>query len=335
MEDTVSIGGSTLTSQQFGVGYTSTSIEGILGVGYQINEAANTLYENVPAHMVTEGLISSNAFSLWLNDLDSSTGSILFGGVDTDKFSGTLATLPVQKDQNLYAYFLVTLTGVSCGSTSVASDQAIAVVLDSGTSLTYLPDSITEAIYEAVGAEYDSGYGAAFVDCSLRSSKDTFNFTFSDPVISIPMDEMVLDISQGSSSAATFENGEQACLFGIAPAGTSTAVLGDTFLRSAYVVYDLRNNEISIAQTRFNVNSSNILEITNGTNGVPSATLVATAATATTGTDGGSMAATVTLDAAGPTGTSISTSKSGAMQTEMPVGPLVATIGVMVYAVLQ
>lgn len=60
---------------------------------------------------------------------------------------------------------------------------------------------------------------------------------------------------------------------GISDAAGSTAVLGDTFLRSAYVVYDLQNNQISLAQTDFNATSSNVVEIT--ASGVPGATMVA------------------------------------------------------------
>ena len=74
-------------------------------------------------------------------------------------------------------------------------------------------------------------------------------------------------------------------ILGIAPAGSSTPVLGDTFLRSAYVVYDLHNNEISLAQTNFNSTGSNIMEITNSS--VPDATGVASAVTSVAAQTGG------------------------------------------------
>jgi len=85
------------------------------------------------------------------------------------------------------------------------------------------------------------------------------------------------------------------CIIGISPADGSTPVLGDTFLRSAYVVYDLVNNQISLAQTDFNATSSNIMEITNST-GVPSATAVANAVTSVAVQSGGARIGT------GPTG---------------------------------
>ena len=63
--------------------------------------------------------------------------------------------------------------------------------------------------------------------------------------------------------------------------------MGDTFLRSAYVVYDLTNNEISVAETNFNATSSNIQEIASGTSGVPGATQVANAVTSLAVATGG------------------------------------------------
>lgn len=292
MTDTLNIGGASLSNLQFGIGYTSSSSEGILGIGYKINEvqvgrSGLKAYDNVPAAMVAQNLISSNAYSLYLNDLDSSTGSILFGGIDTEQFEGTLATLPVQSVNGEFAEFLITLTDVALGSTTIASNQAVPVLLDSGSSLTYLPNAMTEAIYQAVDAQYDASQGAAFVPCALATNTTTLDYTFSSPKISVSMSELVIALSTSNGQQLTFNDGTPACLFGIAPAGSSTSVLGDTFIRSAYLVYDLDNNEISIAQTSFNATKSNVLEIASGTSGVPSATAVANAVAASGQTTSG------------------------------------------------
>lgn len=294
VSDTLKIGGVSVIGMQFGVAYKSTSSEGILGIGYEINEvqvgrSGASTYENLPAKLVSEGVIQSNAYSLWLNDLDASTGNILFGGVDTARYHGTLATLPIQKEHGYHAEFLITLTEVTLGSQVMAKNQKLAVLLDSGTSLIYLPDAMTESIFEQVGAVYDSDFGAAYVPCSLASNSSTVDFTFGTPTISINMSELVLDAATTTGEQPTYTNGQKACLFGIAPAGSSTATLGDTFLRSAYVVYDLANNEISLAQTNFNATTTTIEEITTGTSAVPNAVLVSNApsATALTGTKSG------------------------------------------------
>ena len=302
MTDTFTLDGTTLPTLQFGIGYTSSANEGILGIGYAINEvqvgrAGQPAYNNLPAQLVAGGLIQSNAYSLWLNDLDANTGSILFGGVDTAKYTGTLETLPIQKENGVFAEFLITLTEVTLGNTVIASNQAQAVLLDSGTSLTYLPDALAAAIYEQVGGEYDTSEGTAYVPCSLATNKTTLDFTFSSPIISVAMRELVIDITNSDGRPVIFKDGTQACLFGIAPAGSGTVVLGDTFMRSAYLVYDLANNEISIAQTDFNATATDIVEIGTGSNSIPNASLVANAATASGGSNSGTVSGTVTLGA--------------------------------------
>jgi hypothetical protein len=320
VSDRFTIGSTTLDRLQFGIGYTSSSYEGILGIGYEINEvqvgrAGKQPYNNLPAQMVANGLIQSNAYSLWLNDLDSNTGNILFGGVDTARFSGTLETLPIQKTSGYFAEFLITLTALSFGDTEIASNQAQAVLLDSGSSLTYLPNAMTEAIYEMVDARYDSNDGAAYVPCSLASNSSTLKFAFSGPSITVDMSEMVIEVYSTNGRQVTFSDGTPACLFGVAPAGSSTSVLGDTFIRSAYLVYDLANNEISIAQTNFNATDTKVQEIGTGTNSVPDATSVANAATATVGAGGGGRidgTATLGLAATG-------TSKGGAERRAPPM----------------
>ncbi|ESZ94988.1 hypothetical protein SBOR_4608 [Sclerotinia borealis F-4128] len=327
--DTFTLGGTRLDKLQFGIGYTSSSSQGILGIGYKINEvqvgrAGKSAYNNLPAQMVADGLINSNAFSLWLNDLDASTGSILFGGVDTAQYHGQLETLPIQKESGYYAEFLITLTEITFGDTVIAKDQALAVLLDSGSSLTYLPDAMTEAIYEMVDAQYDSSDGAAYVSCSLASNTSALNFTFTSPTIQVTMDELVIPVTSTDGRQLTFTDGTPACLFGIAPAGDSTSVLGDTFIRSAYIVYDLANNEISLAQTNFNATSTSVVEITTGTTSVPGAILVANAATASSGSSGGDISGTVSL-------ASGSKSKNAATQTPPPMAFGMAVLGAGIY----
>jgi hypothetical protein len=60
---------------------------------------------------------------------------------------------------------------------------------------------------------------------------------------------------------------------------STTYILGDTFLRSAYVVYDLTHNEIGFAQANFGSTTSNIVELKAADSGIPSLTGVASGVT--------------------------------------------------------
>ena len=283
--DTLNIGGAKLENLQFGLGLDSSSPEGILGIGYPINEIQvnrnnKPQYPNVPQAMVDAKLIQSSAYSLWLDDLESSTGSILFGGIDTKKFKGSLSTLPIQKEFGTFAEFLITLSGVSFTQSGSSdnfnnADLPTPVLLDSGSSLTYLPNNLTEDIYKALDVTYESSEQTAYCDCRIADTDSTLDFTFSSPKISVPMTELAINPGPNEDgSPATFEDGTPLCIFGISPADGTTAVLGDTFIRSAYIVYDLGNNQISIAPTDFNATDSNVVEIGTGTQAVPSATVV-------------------------------------------------------------
>lgn len=284
LADTLKIGGESLEGFQFGLGTDSTSPEGILGIGYptnevQVNRNGGKAYSNLPQAMVDANLIQSSAFSLWLDDLDSSTGNILFGGIDTEKFHGTLSTLPVQQEFGTFAQFIITVSGMSMavnGKTQdLSTDLPIPALLDTGSSLTYLPNDLTQEIYTAYKVTYNGQQQTAYCDCRIGETNDSLEFTFTSPKISVPINE--LTISPGTNpdgSQVTFPDGTPLCIFGIAPADGTTAVLGDTFIRSAYLVYDLGNNEMSIAQTNFNATDSNVIEIGTGTAAVPSATVV-------------------------------------------------------------
>lgn len=273
--DTLKLQGQTVKELQFGIGLDSSTPQNILGIGYTTNEAQSANngdkpYQNLPAQLVADGVISSNAYSLWLNDLDASKGSLLFGGVDQDKYDGDLITMPVQQVADGFYEFFVTLTGVEWDSNSLGKDMALGVLLDSGSTLSYLPDQMVSEIYNQIGAAFDQSSGTAYVTCDMASQDITMKLSFSSPAsIEIPINELVIDMGDDNQQ---FSDGTPACLFGIAPCGGNTCVLGDTFLRSAYVVYDLDNNEISMAQTKYNVSSSDIVEIKKGKEAVPSAT---------------------------------------------------------------
>ena len=280
--DTLGIGGSQIPNVQFGIGYNSSSPQGILGIGYASNEASIPLtgksYTNLPEVLVNQKIINTMAYSLWLNDLDANEGSILFGGVDTDKFHGTLATMPIIQEQGQYREFIVALSSFVAANQTV-STSPIPVLLDSGSSLSYLPTNYAQAVFTIFSAQYDATSGAAIVDCNLMNADATVDFDFSGQVIKVPMSELV--IIDG------YHHNQPVCIFGISDAGDSTAVLGDTFLRSAYVVYDLSNNQISIAPTNFNSTTSSVKEISAGSSGVPDASTVSTAISTLTVTTGG------------------------------------------------
>lgn len=210
------------------------------------------------------------------------TGSILFGGVDTEKYHGDLTVLPIQPDSRSgdIRTFTVVLDAISvvnkAGKSQYSQNSlALPVILDSGTTITYLPDKLSEAIANGVGATSHPTFGL-LVPCSLQNSGAVISFTFggpNGPVIQVGIAEFVTSLVS-SAPAPTFPDNEPACGWGIESAGNSPILFGDTFLRSAYVVYNLENNQIGIAPTNFNATRTNVVEISGSS--IPGASSTAT-----------------------------------------------------------
>ena len=86
------------------------------------------------------------------------------------------------------------------------------------------------------------------------------------PVISVLFSELALPLTDAAGNNVTLTSGATACQFGIDVNNQADVpnLFGDTFLRSAYVVYDLDNKQIGIAPTIFGSTKSNVQEIGTG-----------------------------------------------------------------------
>lgn len=140
---------------------------------------------------------------------------------------------------------------------SVESFEAKAI-LDSGSTICLLPESQAQDLWNAFDIRTVQSINVPFVDCAYAGSKGdgiSIDFTFSGKTISVPLNEMVVDsfaaiqdqIISDPQLSKVFSGWDSACMFGVASASdygvdnSDFALLGDTFLRSAYVVYDLVN----------------------------------------------------------------------------------------------
>lgn len=254
--DDVEIAGATIVDQQFGIANSSSSGKGILGIGLMAIESNSNKYPNVPQSLVDQGFIAQNCYSLWLNDLNESTGSILFGGVDSDKYTGSLYTVPIVGD----TYSSVIFNEIAMDSNIITTESYIGL-LDSGTTFVYLENSLVSAIAKAYNATYDASSEIYFVS---KIPVEPLTIYFSGAPIDVHPSEVFID------GSIFYSNPPGNYIMTIQPytkVGNMT-ILGDFFLRSAYVVYDFENLEISLAQASYSA-ESHIQEI-NGT--VPGAT---------------------------------------------------------------
>lgn len=242
-QDTIYLGGTSITNQRF-ADVTSTSVnQGILGVGRVETESANPPYDNVPITLKKQGKIKTNAYSLYLNSPGAATGTIIFGGVDNAKYSGKLIEESVVLDQ----HFSINLQSLNYDGNKESA--GVGVLLDSGSTISYLPDRIVADLAEKAGARaVPAGLTGDFyfIDCDAKPEGNA-TFTFDNGAeISVPLTEFVT------------QSTNEFCPWGLQSSDTlgGTPILGDNFLRHAYVVYNLEKDTISLAQVKYTSESS-------------------------------------------------------------------------------
>lgn len=201
-----------------------------------------------------------------------------------------MKVLSIVPENGIYQEMLVTLSGITITNQTgvktplTSSSFPTPILLDSGSSLTYLPTSIFNQFASVFNAVDNSG--ELIIDCAYTTtqSRGYVAFTFGDSSdsvsINVPIDELIQAIPGDSKN----------CLLGVLEGSDETYILGDVFLRSAYVVYDLTHNQIGLAQANYESSTSTLVEFKATDSGIPTLTGQASGTTVEPGSKSGAVA---------------------------------------------
>lgn len=250
--DTVVISNATIHDLSFAVVNQTDSNVGVLGIGlpglettYSSGGSNRYQYENLPLKMRSSGLIAKSAYSLYLGEASASTGTVLFGAVDHAKYSGQLTTVPIINTLKSWGYsqpirLEVAVDGIYINDSSTdytVTSNTYSALLDSGSTLSYFPVALIKRLGETLGGSYSSNIGAYVINC-FDDDSVTFTIDFNGAKVAVPLPNLVM--KYGGT-----------CLLGVLPQTSSYILFGDNVLRSAYLVYNLDDYEISIAQAKY------------------------------------------------------------------------------------
>lgn len=297
--DTVCISDICVSNVQFGLAqqvHSTTGYSlGLLGLGYSINEASRHQYPNIPEVLVTAGEINSRLYSVYLNNWDDYSGSILFGGIDTSKYTGPLQSVDILPDKKYgFVYQMVTtvtdmtatvngrssriFSGGAPGPSAYFDRTSLPVLLDTGSAAWSVPYSHFPAIAQPFSYCQIINH-QIICPCSHRDSDDSITLTFEGKIdINVPVSEFIVptyDAETGAPQKFPGMDDEYACAFMIVPSegtGMGFDTLGDAVMRSMYVVFDLDNGQMSIAQAKSgDTGPPQIKSVQAGPNGVAKA----------------------------------------------------------------
>lgn len=264
-EETLIFGGVEVPQLRFGYAEKENVGQGVLGIGLRELEISMwdsppLMYDNFPFRLVKEGKIPKAAYSLYLNSSSSQRGSVLFGAVDTAKYVGELTLMPLAQaapsilDPEPLPGFYVRIKSILSPKFSytpkrVGDDIGL---LDTGASLIYAPLDFAVRIGSAYGI-FNKFVGGFITECNKTGSP--ISFEFETATIEVPFQDILYPLPEPARTLLPNQ-----CFIGVTPTAKGGFSLGDNFLRSAYVVYDLEDQRIGLAQVR-HTDESNIVSI--------------------------------------------------------------------------
>jgi hypothetical protein len=223
--DTVSFAGFTL-SLTFGVANSTSNdflnfpFDGIMGLASDPGS-----YPTVLQAISTAKVLKSNVFGVNL-DRDSDglhNGEINFGAPDTSKYSGSLSYTALSSSGGdwVIAADGVGVNGKSAGITGRSA------YIDTGTSYIFIPPDDASALHGLIsGSQLSTDGKTWYVPCTTTSA---VQFTFSGVNYSVPSEDWVGGKSGGSLCTSN--------IFPGTPVGDNW-LLGDTFIKNVYTVFD-------------------------------------------------------------------------------------------------
>ncbi|KAI8144855.1 rhizopuspepsin 5 precursor [Fennellomyces sp. T-0311] len=257
--DTVSMGGLVLQNQAVELAtseekFDNEPIDGIMGLGFK---QLCTVYgiDTVLENLRNQEVVQHSMFGVWFGkQINGGGGEYVFGGHNSNRYVGELTRVPVQNvqgywgiiinnghvgdklipwevDEELLPAYLDILSGFDLpvdDVTSIALPNVppMTAIVDTGTTLIILPPGVAQLIGSLYGAEQNED-GTFNISCD-ESQVPPLTLNIGGRDFTVPPDSLIYyrDTEKGK------------CLAGFAQADFPFIILGITFLKNNYVVFD-------------------------------------------------------------------------------------------------
>ncbi|OJZ91265.1 hypothetical protein ASPFODRAFT_41667 [Aspergillus luchuensis CBS 106.47] len=203
-----------------------------------------------PYILVDRGLTTSPSFSLIGDNGNTTTPSIIFGGINTSKFNGPLQAFSFA-DHTITNNPFVTLEADSLQLTTNTNDNSTYLIpsstpmmLRTDELITYLPNSTVQSIYNDLNITTDGVISTSrfygVVPCSRQDTEfHTISLIIGNMTFSVGWDELFVPWTR-----------DGLCKFGIQAQESdyrTHAELGVPFVRRMYVAVDYNNQFVGVA----------------------------------------------------------------------------------------
>jgi yapsin 1 len=254
--DTMAVAGAAVSHLPIGIATQADVAQGIVGIGRKEAECTvksnGYTYDNLPWLLRDQGMIKAAAYSMFLGDYNSPTGTLLLGGVDKSKVAGgKLGKCPISHPKHL----AINLQGMEGDGRDPGQllTYARPAVLDSGTTMSYFSGDVIGRIHMAFNANPSFTIGQKYYcDCNTTN---VLWLNFGCAQVAVPNYYFLWPIETVVNKlVAYFSFPDNSCYISLEQGSSDMDyyLLGDNILRAIYAVYDLENGQIAVGQANPN-----------------------------------------------------------------------------------
>eukprot|EP00298_Acanthocystis_sp_HF-20_P001257 c11658_g1_i1.p1 GENE.c11658_g1_i1~~c11658_g1_i1.p1 ORF type:complete len:392 (+),score=142.17 c11658_g1_i1:64-1239(+) len=213
-----------------GTAYSIGKFDGILGLAWPSISVDGVT--PVFTNLVNGGQLDQNVFSFALGKADGQAGELLLGGIDSNKYTGDLQYVPLSNT----TYWALSLSSIKVNGADVTT--AGRVIIDSGTSLLAGPTDDVAKLAEKIGAKKSIIIPQFYeVSCSKVASLPDIEVTIGGASFTLSSSDYIL-----RDSIFCFLE-----VIGIDVPVEPLWIMGDTFMRKYYTVFDYGNKRMGFA----------------------------------------------------------------------------------------
>ncbi|KAK1833508.1 putative aspartic protease [Podospora conica] len=282
--DTINVSGVNMTEKlvvgdieidDFALGLVTTTSNnqwiGMLGLG---NDATTTFPRNSNKYrpnfidrLVGARKITTQAYSIWLNDAEGDSGNLLLGAIDTSRFEGDLIRLNAAEPLDVFpSAFRVAVANVKIDDKTLApTAPPLVASLSPAETFSFLPDGLVEDIMAAAGATWNTALERATLPCDAGAKKPKTAIRVQlegprGPVLEVRLADLVVPqiVSHWELAFAHLARlPRNTCLLGVqklralrSPDKAPHYNIGSALLRRTYLVFDVANKDVALAPVK-------------------------------------------------------------------------------------
>lgn len=265
-EDTVKIGGLTISKQSFGVASQSQGfdgVDGIIGIGptdltEDTVDGVNTV-PTVTDNLYAQGSISAAvvgvSFEPTTSDSDTN-GELTFGGTDSSKYTGSITYTPLTTTSPASEYWGID-ESITYGSDTTILDSTAGIV-DTGTTLILIASDAYSRYQSATGAKEDEDTGLLRLTTSQYNKLESLYFNIGSESYELTANAQIWPRSLNSAIGGSSSDIYLVVNSIGTPSGEGLDFInGYTFLERYYSVFDTGNSQVGFATTSYTTATSN------------------------------------------------------------------------------